>query len=209
MNKQSSSIMSFVSIVLLAINVSACTQNQSAQIETTQEKTIVSNVSAKSVNEHTDTNKPLTQTNIHETTNTSALKKIATQMTVYKDEHCGCCSMWVEHAKENGFSAKVEHPKDLTAIKDKFGVPSDMRSCHTTMIDDYVFEGHIPSKYIQQFLANPPKDALGLTVPGMPVGSPGMEYKNKFLPYKVFQINKDGSTTVYSEVTEQKEQFTL
>ena len=75
-----------------------------------------------------------------------------------------------------------------------------MRSCHTAVTSDgYVFEGHVPAKYIAQFLANPPSEAIGLAVPGMPMGSPGMEYQNKFSPYQVMQINKDGSTAVYAE----------
>ena len=90
---------------------------------------------------------------------------------------------------------------DLAVFKERYGVPSNMRSCHTAVTSDgYVFEGHVPAKYIAQFLANPPSEAIGLAVPGMPMGSPGMEYQNKFSPYQVMQINKDGSTAVYAEV---------
>lgn len=90
---------------------------------------------------------------------------------------------------------------DLAVFKQRYGVPNNMRSCHTTVTTDgYVFEGHVPAKYIAQFLANPPSEAIGLAVPGMPMGSPGMEYQNKFSPYQVMQINKDGSTAVYAEV---------
>ena len=76
-----------------------------------------------------------------------------------------------------------------------------MRSCHTAVTTDgFVFEGHVPAKYMAKFLENPPKGAIGLAVPGMPMGSPGMEYQNKFMPYQVMQLNKDGSTAVYADI---------
>ena len=107
----------------------------------------------------------------------------------------------------NGFQASVDHPQDMTRIKEKFGVGDQLRSCHTTVTESgYVFEGHIPAKFIQQFLYNPPAGAIGLTVPGMPVGSPGMEVENKFSAYQILQMNRDGSTTVFAEVTSAAEQ---
>ncbi|MFP3354667.1 DUF411 domain-containing protein, partial [Pseudoalteromonas sp. SIMBA_153] len=87
---------------------------------------------------------------------------------------------------------------DVSLFKERYSVPQQMRSCHTTVTTDgYVFEGHVPAKYMAQFLKNPPSDAIGLAVPSMPVGSPGMEYQDKFMPYKVMQLNKDGSTAIY------------
>ncbi|GAA0315938.1 DUF411 domain-containing protein [Psychrobacter aestuarii] len=128
--------------------------------------------------------------------------------TVYKDANCGCCGQWVDYAGAHGMTTQVQHPVDLSAAKDKYGVPQSARSCHTTVTDDgYVFEGHIPAKYVAQFLANPPKDAKGLAVAGMPMGSPGMEYQNKFDPYDVLQINNDGSTEVYAHVENTSQQM--
>ena len=121
--------------------------------------------------------------------------------TVYKEETCGCCDGWVEHVQQHGLTADVVASDDMAIIKTEHGVPDDMRSCHTTVTEaGYVFEGHIPARFMAQFLANPPADALGLVVPGMPVGSPGMEYQDKYVPYDVMQINKDGSTQVYASV---------
>ena len=108
----------------------------------------------------------------------------------------------------HGFVSAVEHPQDLSAKKDELGVPARARSCHTAVSKQgYVFEGHIPAKYVQQFLQSPPENALGLVVPAMPVGSPGMEVGNKFMPYDIFVFNKDGSSNVYASVTQAGDQF--
>ncbi len=121
--------------------------------------------------------------------------------TVYKDANCGCCKEWIDHAEDHGMTATGQDVADLAVFKQRYGVPNNMRSCHTTVTTDgYVFEGHVPAKYVAQFLANPPSDAIGLAVPGMPMGSPGMEYQNRFDPYQVIQINKDGSSTVYAQI---------
>src|SRR5690606_31887619 len=103
----------------------------------------------------------------------ASVPTISEHLTVYKSPTCGCCGEWVEHVEAAGFQSSTEHPEDLSGLKDKLGVPQNLRSCHTAVSKQgYVFEGHIPARYIQAFLANPPKDSLGLTVPGMPVGSP-------------------------------------
>ncbi|WP_296194661.1 MULTISPECIES: DUF411 domain-containing protein [unclassified Psychrobacter] len=131
--------------------------------------------------------------------NSDALRNVSA--TVYKDANCGCCKEWIGHAEHHGMTATGQDVADLAVFKERYGVPSNMRSCHTAVTTDgYVFEGHVPAKYIAQFLANPPSEAIGLAVPGMPMGSPGMEYQNKFSPYQVMQINKDGSTAVYAEI---------
>ena len=86
-------------------------------------------------------------------------------------------------------------------LKDQAGVANEMRSCHTFVTsNDYVFEGHVPAKYMAQFLENPPVQTMGLAVPGMPVGSPGMEYQDKFESYQIMQLNKDGTTEVYADI---------
>ncbi len=122
-------------------------------------------------------------------------------LTVYKSPTCGCCGKWVDHMSANGFNSAIEHPSDLSAIKDQWSLPKDMRSCHTAVsANGYVFEGHIPAKFVQQFLEAPPENAKGLIVPSMPVGSPGMEVGDKFMPYTVFLLLADGSTTVFARV---------
>ncbi|TXD97847.1 DUF411 domain-containing protein [Psychrobacter frigidicola] len=138
--------------------------------------------------------------------NPELLKNVSA--TVYKDANCGCCKEWISHAEDNGMSTTAQDVKDLAVFKQRYGVPNDMRSCHTAVTTDgYVFEGHVPAKYVAQFLANPPAQALGLAVPGMPIGSPGMEYQNKFDPYQVMQMNKDGSSEVYADIDSPQQQL--
>ena len=128
--------------------------------------------------------------------------------TVYKDANCGCCKEWIGHAEDNGLNATANDVADLSLFKERYGVPPQMQSCHTAVTTDgYVFEGHVPAKHMAQFLKNPPSDAIGLAVPGMPVGSPGMEYQNQFMPYQIMQINKDGTTSVYADVESPQQQL--
>ena len=128
--------------------------------------------------------------------------------TVYKDANCGCCKEWVGYAEGHGLSATAHDVTDLSLFKERYGVPQQMRSCHTTVTTDgFVFEGHVPAKHMAQFLAKPPKKAIGLAVPSMPVGSPGMEYQGKFMPYKVMQLNKDGTTEVYAVIETPQQQL--
>ena len=129
-------------------------------------------------------------------------------LDVYKSPTCGCCKQWMKHLKTNGIDTNGHHPDDMSAFKTSKGIAREFQSCHTAVSKGgFVFEGHVPAKYIQQFLASPPKNAIGLSVPAMPVGSPGMEYQDKFMPYKVLQLNKDGSSTVYARVESPKEQY--
>ncbi len=93
---------------------------------------------------------------------------------VYKDPNCGCCSGWVDHLRRNGFVVRAIDTKDLQAIKARLGVPPDLASCHTAILNGYVIEGHVPAHAIQRLLDIKP-EAIGLAVPGMPIGSPGME----------------------------------
>ncbi|PNK60078.1 DUF411 domain-containing protein [Psychrobacter sp. FDAARGOS_221] len=128
--------------------------------------------------------------------------------TVYKDPNCGCCTEWIDYAQKAGMHAAVQHPQNLSVFKEKYRVPPQMQSCHTAVTEDgYVFEGHVPAKFIAQFLDNPPADAIGLTVPGMPVGSPGMEVDDQFMAYKVYQINKDGSVIEFASVDTPQQQL--
>lgn len=128
-------------------------------------------------------------------------------LDVYKSPSCGCCQEWVEHVEAQGFSAEIHHPSDLNQIKIKYRIAPEYQSCHTAVSSDgYIFEGHIPAKIIQRFLTEKPKDALGLAVPGMPMGSPGMEMGNHFSPYDVLLLKSDGSTQVYIRINSADEQ---
>ncbi len=121
-----------------------------------------------------------------------------TQITVWKDPDCGCCKDWVTHLQENGFEVKVNDSGNAAA-RTRLGVPAKLGSCHTALVGGYAIEGHVPAREIQRLLKERPK-AVGLAVPGMPVGSPGMDapvYGGRKDPYDVLLINRDGSTRVY------------
>ena len=120
----------------------------------------------------------------------------ATTITVYKTPTCGCCTKWVNHLREQGFQVTAYDISDLTPIKMKYGVPNVLTACHTAIVDGYVVEGHVPADVILRLLKERPK-VLGITVPGMPMGSPGMEgaYSE---PYDVLTFDKDGKTQVYT-----------
>lgn len=122
-----------------------------------------------------------------------ALKKIH----VYKSPTCGCCTKWEEHLQANGFTVESEKVADVAAIKAKHGVPSQLSSCHTGLIDGYVVEGHVPADTIKKLLKQKPKGITGITVPGMPIGSPGMEQGNIVERYEILTFDKSGKTTVF------------
>lgn len=128
----------------------------------------------------------------------------ATELTVYKTPSCGCCQKWVDHVNGEGFSSNVVELEDLTKIKAKYQVGGRFRSCHTGVVvteqGNYVFEGHVPAEEITRFLDNPPEGALGLSVPGMPIGSPGMEVGDRKDYYQVLLLNTDGSSEVFAHV---------
>ena len=126
--------------------------------------------------------------------------KIQRPMLVYKSPTCGCCGAWVDHMNQADFTTKIQHPSNMNTIKDQLGISPVYEACHTAAHSGYVFEGHIPADIIKHFLAKKP-DALGLAVPGMPMGSPGMDLGGAFNPYQVLQLNKDGSSTPYAKVS--------
>ncbi|MDC2989512.1 DUF411 domain-containing protein [Gammaproteobacteria bacterium] len=122
-------------------------------------------------------------------------------LLVHKTPTCGCCKEWIKHAKNHGFNVTTQDHQSLEEIKSMYKITSDYRSCHTTVSSNgFVFEGHIPSKYIEKFLSEDHPNAIGLTVPGMPLGSPGMDFGDRFMPYDVLILFKDGSSEVYAEV---------
>ena len=124
-------------------------------------------------------------------------------LLVHKTPTCGCCKKWVKQLEANNFSTMIKDHQNLQKVKEQHSIKPKYQSCHTAVSQDgYVFEGHIPSKFIKQFLADPEADAIGLSVPGMPLGSPGMEVQGRFMPYDVLVLFKDGSSEVYAEVRE-------
>lgn len=132
----------------------------------------------------------------------------ATHLNVYKSPTCGCCARWIDHAEENGYSVDSHHPEDLTSFKLAKGIGLRYQSCHTAISQEgYRFEGHVPAKYVTQFLQSPPQGSIGLAVPGMPVGSPGMEMGDRFMPYQVLLLQEDGSHKVYADVENAKDQY--
>ena len=132
---------------------------------------------------------------------TSAQSKLS--LLVHKTPTCGCCKKWVKHLEANSFSTMIKDHQNLQKVKEQHSIKPKYQSCHTAVSQDgYVFEGHIPSKFIKQFLANPEANAIGLSVPGMPLGSPGMEVEGRFMPYDVLVLFQDGSSKVYAEVRE-------
>ncbi|MEW4982413.1 MAG: DUF411 domain-containing protein [Cycloclasticus sp.] len=123
------------------------------------------------------------------------------KLDVYKSPTCSCCGRWMTHIESKGFDTTTYHPADLNAVKLKHGVTAQYQSCHTAVSKEgYVFEGHIPADVMQRFLAEKPKNALGLAVPGMPVGSPGMEMGSRRDDYDVLLLKKDGGSSVYARI---------
>lgn len=122
----------------------------------------------------------------------------AASITVYKDPSCGCCTKWVEHLRGAGLAPIVHDRTDMNALKDSLGVPSALRSCHTAVAGRYVVEGHVPAADVTRLLKRKPKGVLGLAVPGMPVGSPGMEMSGRRDAYDVTAFSVDGKTSVFA-----------
>ncbi|MCG8391948.1 MAG: DUF411 domain-containing protein [Pseudomonadales bacterium] len=117
-------------------------------------------------------------------------------LEVYKSPTCGCCGAWVEHMQANGYTVKVHEQQNLQPIKEKAGLLPGTGSCHTAFIDGYVIEGHVPASDVERLLAERP-EGKGLTVPGMPVGSPGMEMGDRKDAYDVLLFDENG-TEVFS-----------
>jgi len=117
---------------------------------------------------------------------------------VYKTSTCGCCSKWVDHLKASGFSVRTTDLDDLEAVKRKYGVPTDLGSCHTAVASGYVIEGHVPAADVARMLKERPTIA-GIAVPSMPAGSPGMEVPGgRVQPYRVMAFEKNGKTSIYA-----------
>lgn len=120
------------------------------------------------------------------------------EMTVYKSATCGCCNKWIEHMEENGFQVNAVDVLDVNLVKQQYGISYNHASCHTGVVDGYVIEGHVPALDVKRLLAEKP-DVLGLSVPGMPVGSPGMEMGDRVDHYSVIAMDKEGNARVFNQ----------
>lgn len=123
------------------------------------------------------------------------------KLVVYKTETCGCCGKWVDHMAENGFEVEVHDMSqaELSALKAARGIDRDLQSCHTAEIEGYLVEGHVPAKDLQRLLAEKPDGVKGIAVPGMPIGSPGMEAEDGHVDeYEVVTFDEAGETKVYA-----------
>lgn len=119
-------------------------------------------------------------------------------ITVYKDPNCGCCTQWVTHLRAAGMTPTVHDRADVSGLKDSLGVPAALRACHTAVAGRYVIEGHVPAADIRALLARAPKGVVGIAVPDMPAGSPGMEMPGRRDRYDVIAFSADGRTSVFA-----------
>lgn len=123
-------------------------------------------------------------------------------VTTYKSPTCGCCSEWVAHMEDAGFVVEAHDVSDLAAVKQEQQIPGELQSCHTAIVDGYVIEGHVPAEDIGRLLAERP-DVAGLAVPGMPIGSPGMEIEGSpAQPFDVISFDADGNMSVFASHNE-------
>ena len=120
---------------------------------------------------------------------------------VFKSPTCGCCGAWVEHMRAAGFVVDVTNVDDTTAARKRFGMPDTFGSCHTALVGGYVVEGHVPAADVKRLLGLK-ASAVGLSVPGMVPGSPGMEVGSRHDPYKVFLVDRNGRATVFASYFE-------
>lgn len=122
------------------------------------------------------------------------------EVIMHKDPNCGCCGKWAEHLAANGFRVKTVEERDMAVVKRRFGIPAPLASCHTAEVGGYVIEGHVPAATIKRLLQEKPRVA-GLSAPGMPVGSPGMETPG--MPpqaYEVVAFSRDGRASVFEKI---------
>ncbi len=121
-------------------------------------------------------------------------------VTVYKTPTCGCCGFWVDHMVEAGFEVETIEVSNTADTRARLGVPDELASCHTAVVGDYVVEGHVPAEDVRRLLAEPPPEAIGIAVPGMPIGSPGMEIEGRPAQrYDVLMFTRDGRAAVFAQ----------
>jgi hypothetical protein len=126
--------------------------------------------------------------------NPAAIDAKKPTITVYKDPSCGCCKSWIEHLIKHGYQVDAKDSPDMAEVKRTLGIPDAIKACHTGVVNGYLIEGHVPAADIDRLLATKPKIA-GLAVPGMPMGSPGME-GGRAQHYQVLSFDKTGKTKV-------------
>lgn len=119
------------------------------------------------------------------------------EVLVNKTPTCGCCSLWVEHIESAGFPVQTREMRSTAPVRAAQGVPWELKSCHTAVVGDYWIEGHVPAEVIERLLTEAPDDIAGLAVPGMPMGSPGMEGPNP-VTYDVLAVTRSGDIRVYA-----------
>ncbi len=120
------------------------------------------------------------------------------EMVVYRSPTCGCCEGWADRMEAEGFQASHQVVEDIATVKQQYGIPDRLLSCHTTMADGYIIEGHVPTEAVQRLLIEKP-DIAGIAVPGMPLGTPGMEANGIQESYTVFAFDGQGQTNVFAE----------
>jgi len=136
--------------------------------------------------------------NILAITTAVASDALVRDIVVYKNPECGCCTKWVKYLQDNNYNVTIEHTRDVLAVKKRLGVPEKLAACHTAVIDGYVVEGHITHRDIKRLLLFRP-DIKGIAVPGMPVGTPGMETGSTVQPYNVMSFDEQGNMEVFVE----------
>ena len=136
--------------------------------------------------------------NILTMTTAFASDALVKDIVVYKNPECGCCTKWVKYLQDNNYNVTIEHTRDVLAVKKRLGVPEKLAACHTAVIDGYVVEGHITHRDIKRLLLFRP-DIKGIAVPGMPVGTPGMESGSTVQPYNVMSFDEQGNMEVFVE----------
>lgn len=121
-----------------------------------------------------------------------------TAMTVYRDPSCGCCESWARIAEDADYQVTLRDDNDMAAVKRKLGVPAELASCHTAVVDGYVVEGHVPLEDVDRVLRERPAGIQGIAVPGMPIGSPGMEMPDgRTEPFQVIAFDASGNMSIY------------
>jgi hypothetical protein len=131
-------------------------------------------------------------------TPTAEAASAAPEITVYRDPSCSCCGGWIDYLAAQGFQPTNIPTPNVDALKQQYGVPEDLTSCHTAIVNGYVIEGHVPVDDIKRLLAEQPNVA-GITVPGMPVGTPGMESGDEREPFTVFSFDQQGNTEIFNQ----------
>ena len=123
---------------------------------------------------------------------------LAKDIVVYKNPSCGCCTKWIRYLEENDYNVTIKDTRDIFEVKSRLGVPEKLAACHTAVIDGYVIEGHLTHRDIKRLLLFRP-EVTGIAVPGMPVGTPGMEIGNTVEPYDVVSFDENGNMKIFVE----------